>query len=133
MNFVGRTVNGEVIGSGLQSDAQAHTVNGSIKLSTTGLATANTVNGSVNVALGRADWPGDVAFKTVNGGITLTLPPVFDAELQIETVNGTIRTDFPITVTGAVTPRRLRGTVGSGGHQLSVKTVNGSVKLLKAP
>jgi len=130
--FVGRTVNGEVNAESLQADVEAHTVNGSIRVSTTGLAVASTVNGSVNVTAGRADWPGEAEFKTVNGGITLTLPAAFDAELRAETLNGSITTDFPMTVTGQVSPRRLRGTIGNGGHQLVLSTVNGSIKLLRA-
>jgi hypothetical protein len=132
VGFVGRTVNGDVEGDSLQGDSQAYTVNGSVKLSTTGLATAATVNGSVNVTLGRADWPDGATFKTVNGGITLTLPSVIDADLRADTVNGSITSEFPITLSGAVSPRRLRGTVGSGGHSLTLSTVNGSIKLLKA-
>jgi len=93
---------------------------------------ASTVNGSVNVTMGRADWPNGARFKTVNGGITLTLPSIFDAELRAEVLNGSITSDFPVTVTGQVSPRRLRGRIGNGGHELDLSTVNGSIKLLKA-
>jgi DUF4097 and DUF4098 domain-containing protein YvlB len=103
-----------------------------VRLATTGLAVANTVNGSVNVTMGRADWPNGASFKTVNGGITLTLPGAFDAELDATTLNGSITADFPITVTGTVSPRRLRGRIGNGGRELTLSTVNGSIKLLKA-
>jgi Putative adhesin len=132
VGFIGRTVNGEINGDSLQGDAEAHTVNGSIRLSTTGLAVANTVNGSVHVTMGRADWPNGASFKTVNGGITLNLPAVFDADLQADTLNGSITTDFPITVTGQFSPRRLQGTIGNGGRPLNISTVNGSIKLLRA-
>jgi hypothetical protein len=131
VNFVGHTVNGEVEGESLQGDAEGYTVNGSVKLSTTGVALANTVNGSINVSMGRADWPGDATFHTVNGGIVLTLPGVLNAELRANTVNGDITTDFPIAMTGTLNRRRLNGTIGSGGHELSVSTVNGSIKLLR--
>jgi len=131
VRFVGRTVNGEISGESLQADAEAHTVNGSVRLSTTGLAVANTVNGSVNVTIGRADWPTGASFKTVNGGITLTLPEVFDAELRAETLNGSITSDFPITATGEMSRRRLNGRIGNGGRELNLTTVNGSIKLLK--
>src|SRR5439155_24375858 len=87
---------------------------------TTGLAVASTVNGSVNVTMGRADWPNGARFKTVNGGITLTLPSIFDAELRAEVLNGSITSDFPVTVTGQVSPRRLRGRIGNGGHELDL-------------
>jgi putative adhesin len=131
VNFIGRTVNGEVSGESLQGDAEGHTVNGSVRLATTGLAVANTVNGSVNVTMGRADWPNGASFNTVNGGITLTLPSYVNAELRADTLNGSIESDFPITVTGQVSPRRVHGTIGSGGRELNLKTVNGSIKLLR--
>src|SRR5262249_35148041 len=111
-------------------DAEAYTVNGSVKLSTTGLAVASTVNGSVNVTMGRADWPNGASFKTVNGEIKLSLPSVVDANLHAETLNGTIRSDFPITTT-QVSRRRLDGTIGNGGRDLKLSTVNGSIRLLK--
>jgi DUF4097 and DUF4098 domain-containing protein YvlB len=108
-------VNGEINGESLQGDAEAHTV-----------------NGSLTVTMGRADWPNEASFKTVNGGITLSLPSVFDADLQAETLNGSIMSDFPITMIGQVSPRRLRGTIGNGGRTLNLSTVNGSIKLLRA-
>ena len=132
VGFIGRTVNGEINGESLTGDADARTVNGSIKLSTTGLAEANTVNGSVNVTMGRSDWPNGGSFKTVNGGITLTLPSYFDADLRADTLNGGITSDFPVTAIGRISARRLHGTIGSGGRQLRLSTVNGSIRLLKA-
>ena len=131
VNFVGRTVNGEISGESLQGDADGSTVNGSIKLTTTGVARAHTVNGSLNVTMGRADWQNEASFKTVNGEINLTLPSVFDADLRAETLNGSITSDFPITVTGQVSRRRLSGTIGAGGRSLNLTTVNGSIKLLR--
>jgi DUF4097 and DUF4098 domain-containing protein YvlB len=132
VGFIGRTVNGEINGESLQGDAEAHTVNGSIRLTTTGSAVANTVNGSMNVTMGRADWPNGATFKTVNGGITLTLPGVFDADLTANTLNGSIAADFPITIEGTFTPRRLRGRIGNGGRDLNLSTVNGSIRLIRA-
>jgi len=131
--FVGRTVNGGVEAVSLDSDAEGYTVNGSVKLSAAGLVHAGTVNGSITATAGRADWSDTAAFKTVNGDVTLTVPPTLNAELRAETVNGRIETEFPITVTGSISPRRLRGTVGSGGRELSLATVNGSIHLLKTP
>jgi hypothetical protein len=130
--FLGRTVNGEVSGEGLQGDVDVKTVNGSVKIDTTGTAVANTVNGSMTVSMGRTDWGTGASFKTVNGGITLTLPGVFDADLHAETLNGSITSDFPVTMTGEVSRRRLQGRIGNGGRELDLKTVNGSIKLLRA-
>jgi Putative adhesin len=132
VGFVGRTVNGGVEIDSLQGDAEAHTVNGSVRIAAAGLVRATTVNGSITATGGRTDWTDAAHFKTVNGDIRLTVPAYLNAELRAETVNGSIDTDFPVTVTGTFSPRRMRGTVGSGGQELSLSTVNGSISLMKA-
>jgi hypothetical protein len=131
VTFIARTVNGGINADSLTGDAEAHTVNGSIHLTTTGSGVANTVNGSVNVSLGRADWPNGAKFSTVNGGITLHLPAYVSAELRASAQNGDIESDFPIAMTGTMSRRRVEGTIGNGGPQLTVSTVNGSVRLLR--
>ena len=123
-----RTVNGAVEATGLTADADAETVNGSVKLETTGVARAETVNGSVNVAMGRADWSDDLAFKTVNGSIRVTLPSNAGASVDAEVVNGSIQSDFPVSG-GRAAKRRLTGTIGAGGRNLSLETVNGSIHI----
>jgi hypothetical protein len=130
--FAGLTVNGEMEAEGLRGDVEASSVNGSVRVSTTGLAEASTVNGSVSATLGRADWVGEAEFTTVNGGITLTLPASANTEVSAETVNGDLDTDFPLTVTGRFGPRRFRGTIGNGGRTLHLTTVNGSIRIRKA-
>jgi putative adhesin len=132
VKFVGRTVNGSVDGESLSGDAEGHTVNGSVRLSTAGVAIGNTVNGSLNLTMGRADWPGGAKFSTVNGEITLRLPSFANANLRASVLNGTIESEFPITTTGTISRRRIEGTIGSGGQDLTLSTVNGSIKLLKS-
>lgn len=129
VRFRGATVNGDVEARGLQADLDAKTVNGSINVQTAGHAEAKTVNGSITAAMGRADWSGGLEFSTVNGGIELSLPADLSARVEAATVNGDIQTDFPLTVTGRYSRRQLNGTVGAGGRELRLKTVNGSVHL----
>ncbi len=131
VEFNGQTVNGEMSAEGLKSDAHVSTVNGSVKVTTTGLAEATTVNGSVYAQIGRADWSDDLEFSTVNGGITLILPGKLDTEVRASTVNGEIESDFPMMVSGRFGPRKLRGTIGAGGRGLTLSTVNGEIRLKK--
>lgn len=132
VNFDGNTVNGDVEATALTARADASTVNGSVTVETRGTASGRTVNGSVHVRMGSADWTDDLEFETVNGGITVTLPPGLNAELDAETVNGSIQSDFPVTVQGRLAPHSMHGVVGSGGRRLKLKTVNGSITLQKA-
>ncbi len=132
VKFGGQTVNGEMSAEGLTADVSASTVNGSVRVTTTGLAEARTVNGSVYVEMGRADWTNELEFSTVNGGLTLVLPPGLNTEVDASTVNGDLVTDYPMTISGRFGRRRMRGTIGSGGRSLSLSTVNGEIRLRKA-
>ena len=132
VEFDGRTVNGEMSAEGLKADVKAGTVNGSVRVTTTGLAEASTVNGSVYVQMGRADWSDELDFSTVNGGITLIMPANLNTEVRANTVNGDIDSDYPMTVQGRFGPRRVRATIGAGGRSLSLSTVNGGIKLRKS-
>jgi hypothetical protein len=129
VRFSGRTVNGGIETGALGGDVDAKTVNGSIRISAGGIARAKTVNGSITASMRRADWNTSLEFKTVNGAITLELPSETSAEVKAETLNGDILTDFPLNVTERHRRKQLNGTIGSGGRELSIKTINGSIHL----
>jgi hypothetical protein len=131
VRFSGRTVNGAVVAEGLTAIAQAHTVNGNITLETSAWGSATTVNGSITARLGRTDWTGEKEFSTVNGGITLDLPAEASLNVEASTVNGSMSTEFPLTIRGRWGPRRMSGVIGQGGRSLSLSTVNGGLELKK--
>jgi hypothetical protein len=133
VRFHGRTVNGGVEADNIAADVEAYTVNGGIRVSTAGLARAMTVNGSIRATMGRADWQGELQFATVNGGIDLIFPPTLSAEVEAETLNGHIESDFPVTAQGRFSRRRrLEGVINGGGRELRLKTVNGNVEIRRA-
>jgi DUF4097 and DUF4098 domain-containing protein YvlB len=132
VNFIGRNVNGDVDALGLEGEVKAHTVNGGVDISTTGLAEATSVNGSITVSMDRADWDGTLDFTTVNGSVTLEMPVDLHCDVSISTVNGTISSDYPLTVSGRFSPRHLNATIGDGGRDLVIKTVNGSVQIRRS-
>jgi len=127
--LVGKTVNGEIEALRLNGDVTLTTVNGSIDFSTTAGGRASTVNGSIHGAMGRADWTNTLEMATVNGSITLTLPPTLSTDVKATTVNGDITSDFPMTISGRVSRRKIEGTIGGGGRLLSLGSVNGSITL----
>ncbi|HET7694268.1 MAG TPA: DUF4097 family beta strand repeat-containing protein [Vicinamibacterales bacterium] len=129
VTFIGKTVNGDVEATRLNGDVVVTTVNGSVTFSTTGGGRASTVNGSIRGDMGRADWSDTLSMNTVNGSITLTLPATLSTEVRASTVNGDINVDFPMSVQGRLSRRRLDGTIGGGGRTLALQTVNGSITL----
>jgi carbon monoxide dehydrogenase subunit G len=131
VELVAGTVNGDVTARALPGNARVSTVNGDVEVEAGGVADASTVNGSISAELGRADWDDRLRFKTVNGGITVSLPGSLSADVEASTVNGAVESDFPITMTGRLTPRALRGRIGAGGRDLDLTTVNGRIRLRK--
>lgn len=129
VRFIGRTVNGGVQALHLSADVEAHTVNGKIVVSTSGAALADTVNGSIHASMGNGSWERSRRFATVNGSIEVELPRNASADLDASTVHGQIVTDFPLTVRGRLVGRSIHGTLGSGGRELKITTVNGNITL----
>lgn len=129
VEFRGRTVNGDVDLQDLSSDVSAHTVNGDIEIATTGFAEANTVNGSIEAAMGSFDVERGLSFSTVNGSISLDLPDDIDANVDAKWVNGSLEADLPLELVGRLSKHAARGSLGEGGPELSLKTVNGSIHI----
>ncbi len=132
VRFTGRTISGDVEAEDLGAFVLARTVSGDIYVSTSDLADAVTVSGSIEVAMGRADWSGDLEFHTVSGDITISFPESLDTEIEFESLSGDMDSDFPITITSRRNRwigGRISGTIGEGGRSLSLKTVSGDVRL----
>ena len=132
VSFIGNTVNGGIIASSLTGNVQTRTVNGSIKISTTGYAEASTVNGGIEAKLGNASWPDQIAFSTVNGEVGIDLPPGLNTEVEAQTLHGSINSEFPLESTNLKDSKHLKGRIGSGGRQILLKTLNGSITLRRA-
>ena len=129
VEFIGRTVNGEISASSLAGNVDSHTVNGSINISTTGYARAKTVNGEITAKMGDSNWTDALEFRTVNGSIDLDLPANLSTKIEADTFNGDVLSDFPLTIPGRANRRHLSGTIGGGGRELVIKTLNGSIHL----
>ena len=132
VGFIARTINGEIGAASLASNVVSQTVNGSIKISTSGYAEAQTINGEISAKLGDANWPQSLTFTTLNGEIALDLPSDTNTDVKAETLNGTINSDFPLSLRSMESRRKVSGRIGAGGRTLVLKTLNGSINLHRA-
>jgi DUF4097 and DUF4098 domain-containing protein YvlB len=128
-----RTVNGGVSATGLRGPATLETVNGAVRLETTEHGSATTVNGSIDATLGSTDGADELEFTTVNGRITVTLPPDANADVHASVMNGGIDSDFPITIHRRHGSNRASGAIGSGGPRLEMSALNGGIRLKSGP
>ena len=72
-----------------------------------------------------AEW----RLSASSGHVTVELPRGQPFDLDANTTSGHIDVDFPVTVTGRVDKRSLRGPVGGGGPLLRVRTSSGGISI----
>lgn len=124
------THNGGIGVENVEGDIRFSALNGGVHL--TGVAgdvRGHTQNGGLHIELDGDRWAGaGLDAETTNGGVDLTIPRGYSAELVTGTVNGGIDIDFPVTVRGRI-GRQLRTTLGDGGPTVRVVTTNGGVKI----
>lgn len=124
--------NGGITISGVSGNLRFDTNNGGVRLADLGgRVNGRTVNGGLTVNLSGDRWDGEgIDVETSNGGVTLSIPDNYNAELEARTVNGGLRVDFPITIQGELSGRRgITTTLGSGGPTVRVRTNNGGLKI----
>ena len=94
----------------------------------------STVNGTIAAGIKETRAGQSVSLDTVNGRIAVTLPAEPNLRVNGETLNGSMSSDYPGLVVKQEFPvgKHLNGTVGGGGCNLKVTTVNGAVAIKKA-
>jgi hypothetical protein len=76
----------------------------------------------------REDW----MIATDDGTVTVELPDEFNAEIEAEPgPDGRTRSEFTLVNASGGTrgDRILRGRLGEGGHRLTIRTGDGSIRL----
>jgi hypothetical protein len=131
VSLVVTTVNGKIATRGVDGEMKATTVNGPIEIETAGTSElqASTVNGRVRAKFTRG-FTG-ARFKTVNGGVTATLPAGASFAVNLSQVNGDFEASFPLSIHSNPGSRRVSGDVNGGQHELKITTVNGDVELAR--
>jgi Putative adhesin len=122
--------NGGIGVSDVRGQIEFNTMNGGISLRRlAGNVKGQTMNGGLAVDLAGNSWDGEgMDVRTTNGGVTLSIPENYSARLETGTVNGGLKTDFPITLQGEV-KRELSLELGGGGQTIRAMTTNGGVSI----
>lgn len=117
---------GDVTCSGIDGDLEINALSGSIRIEEAGGGiVVSTMNGEINTAVREVREGKALSFQSMNGEISLRLPPNSKANLRVRTQNGSVLTDFDETVliTKTENAGNLRAShVGSGTTSHSVLT-----------
>ena len=129
-----RTVNGNVSTDGSGGRQRLRSTNGRIEVENARQGIdAHTTNGSIEVEVVAASGDPEIEIGTTNGSITLHLPAETRGSLQARTVNGSVRTEFPVQLDGSYSKRRINAELNGGGAgQISLRTTNGSIRILES-
>ena len=124
------THNGGITISEVHGKIDFNAMNGGVVLKRLGGAVrGSTTNGGLVIELSGDRWDGETLdVRTTNGGIVMTMPENYSANLQTGTVNGGISVDYP----GAVqdkNSKQVAVNLGSGGATIKAMTTNGGVRV----
>ncbi|SDS65989.1 DUF4097 family beta strand repeat-containing protein [Opitutus sp. GAS368] len=123
------SVNSDITVTGVRGSVNLDTVNGSI--TATGLAAdarLGSVNGSLRAEFASLDGVQKVKLDSVNGRTSVALPKGAGARIDADSVNGSVNIDQAVKL-GKVRRHSLSGQIGSGGPDISLETVNGSISI----
>ena len=144
--FEASSGSGSISATGIGGAMTVHTSSGQIEATQTGSGDVNasSSSGSVRVrgvkggvrastSSGGLHIEGQMArewrLSTASGSVTVDVPSDQGLELDANTGSGSIDVDFPITVSGTIGKRSLRGSARGGGPLLHVRTSSGGISI----
>ena len=122
-------INGQVTLSRVSGPVEVSTINGRITLGdVSGDVEASTINGAVSCE-NRTACPASVDFSSINGPLELTLPAVPDADVDAETMSGSVSVEGVEGLQLKGNPKSWSGKLGSGKGHYEFSAVNGSISI----
>lgn len=127
-------VNGELRIEGAEGDVRASSINGPVRVQgLKGEAKLSTINGPLEASFIQLDETKSISLNSVNGSVLLVIPSNANAVVRASTVHGGITNDFGLKVQhGNYVGHELYGQLGSGGPQVRLGNVNGSITIKHA-
>lgn len=129
------TVSGDIDAANLAGELEATTVSGDLEIGggTFRRFNSQTTSGDVDFRAGLAP-DGRVDVETINGDLEFILTGEVSARFDIETFNGDIRNCFgpePSRTSRYAPGRELKFTEGDGAGRVTVRTLNGDLRLCR--
>lgn len=123
------TVDGGVVVKDARGDLQVSAIDGEVRLEGIDVSTAevSTVDGGILFS-GMIREGGRYHLNSHDGDVTVVAPDI-DAAVSVSTFDGDFVSDFPVTLTGQSSRRRLDFTLGRGRARLELESFDGTVAL----
>ncbi len=110
-------------------DVEAESSSGSVRLrGIQGGLRASTSSGGLSI---HGQPTGEWRLSASSGSVDISLPPNQGFDLDANSGSGRIDVDFPVTVSGTIGRRSVRGAAQGGGPLLHVRTGSGGISIAK--
>jgi DUF4097 and DUF4098 domain-containing protein YvlB len=93
-----------------------------------GQVRADSSGGPIRVSFSAGNAAGGT-ISTSGGGITVTIDGGANLDIDASSSGGSVTFDVPVTVKGQVSKTAVKGTLGSGGALLKMRTSGGGIKI----
>jgi DUF4097 and DUF4098 domain-containing protein YvlB len=124
-------INGSLDIDGVEGRVNASSINGRVVArGLRGETKLSTINGSLQAIFAQLHESNPISLQSVNGNLTLIIPPDSNAAVRASTVHGGIMNDFGLHVRhGEYVGHDLSGQIGTGGPRIRLGNVNGSIRI----
>lgn len=134
-----KTVNGSVSVRGVEGGGDLRSVNGNVEVTdSAGPFNAKTTNGDLRLQLRQVSSDAPMNIETVNGSVVLSVPSDTRADIDVQNMNGDFSSDLPVVATTAAPVPTNAGAfhafhakLGTGGGEISLRTINGTIHLMR--
>ncbi|RKU28293.1 hypothetical protein C6497_09925 [Candidatus Poribacteria bacterium] len=129
-NIDGTTEKGNIVLTNCKGGANLKSTDGTIEVENDGPVTAKTSEGSI-IASFSGQPQHDSLLDTTGGGITVAFIPDIDVNIDAQTSNGKIATEFPVAavVHGTIKVGELQGHIKNGGPLMRLRSIGGDINL----
>ena len=131
------TVSGTVMLSEVEGDVESESVSGTISIGRAKSASvrAESVGGTIDYR-GTFEPSGNYEFKSHAGRVVLSMPADAGATVSLQTFNGNVDSDFPVTLeTGRGRmghESRFQFKIGNGRSRIVLETFSGDIKIQRS-
>jgi hypothetical protein len=129
------SISGSVNIADVKGQIRAQSISGNVMIrNVAGMVSASSVSGDVEAEITRLEGRGEMKFSSVSGDVAVRAPANLDADVEMSTLSGSLKTDYPIEVQERRygPGRSARGRLGSGAIIIKVSSVSGRVALSRS-
>lgn len=123
-------VNGSVTVGAINGPVEVRGVNGRVQIAAATAAEFNGINGNISVGLKQLNNDG-VTLGGINGNIELMVSSDLNADFDAHGINGSVASDLSNVMIDRNKRGNFSGRIGNGGALISVKGINGNVRLTR--